>query len=312
MPFTTGTATDHHDLMDKLQAYLDLQGWTINEFSIGATLTDVSRLYVTGPGPVGGQPVHISMQSEALSGANAYAWRFCAHPNYDPGLPFGQQRNNSQMMYFLLWPNEMDYWFYVNERRFIVIAKIGVYYMSMYAGFFLPYALPSEYPFPYYLGGTFNSLQVYNLADAGMRSFADPGTAAACYMSREDQNWQPIRNSSQGANTVDAYSGLGAEGACIWPYRNPMAEGNTNTSAEIAWSFFRLLRPLANGKTPMWQATILDVASRTMAGVLDDVFVTGGFNRAPEQVVEIDSEDYRLFININRNTPKHYFAVREA
>jgi hypothetical protein len=312
MAFTTGTATDHHDLLEQLKDYLELNDWVIDEFEIGATLTDVSKLYVTGPGVIGGQPVHISIQSEAQSGTNAYAWRFCAHPDYDPGLSFGQQRNNSQMIYFLLWPNEMDYWFYVNERRFIVIAKIGVYYMSMYAGFFLPYALPTEYPFPYFLGGTYNSLQPYNTANSGIRSFADPGTAAACYMSREDMGWQPIHNSNQGANVIDAYTGVGTEGAFIWPYRGPMVEDDTNHSGEIAWSFFRLLRPLANGKMPMWQATIVDVASRTMAGVLDDVFVTGGFNRVPEQIVEIDGDEYRLFININRNTPKHYFAVREA
>jgi len=312
MPFTTGTATDHHDLLDKLQIYLDAQGWTIDQFSLGATLTDPSTLIVTGPGPVGGQPVHISMQTEADSGLNAYAWKFGAHPDYDPGLPFGAQLNNSTIHYFLLWPNEMDYWFYVNDRRFIVVAKIGVYYMSMYAGFFLPYALPDEYPFPYYLGATFNSLQVYNLANAGMRSFADPGTAAATYLSREDMTWQDIKTSNQSANTVDSYSGLGTQGAFIWPYRGPMAEGTVNTGTEIAWSFFRNMRPLANGKMPMWQATIVDIASRTMAGVLDDVFVTGGFNRVPEQVVDVGGEDYRLFITINRNTPKHYFAIREA
>lgn len=312
MAFTTGTATDHHDLLTKLKDYLDLQGWTINDYAIGATLTDVSRLYVTGPGIVGGQQVNVSLQSEANSGLNAYAWRFGAHPDYDAALPFGSQLNNSPIHYFLLWPNEMDYWFYVNDRRFIVIAKIGVYYMSMYAGFFLPYALPEEYPFPYFLGGSYNSLVAYNTVNSGLRSFCDPGTGAASYLARENLQWQSIKNSNQVTNTSDSYSGLGSLGAHTWPYRGPMAEDDVNASGEIAWSFFRLLRPLANGKMPLWQVHIMDIYNAECAGVLDDVFATGGFNRVPEQIVTVGADDYRLFININRNTPKQYFAVREA
>jgi hypothetical protein len=84
-----------------------------------------------------------------------------------------------------LWQNSIDYWFYVNNTRVIVIAKIGVYYISMYAGFFLPYALPAEYPYPYFIGATYPTLQPYNLNNAGMRSFCDPGQGAAYYMRRD-------------------------------------------------------------------------------------------------------------------------------
>src|SRR3546814_13562475 len=62
----------------------------------------------------------------------------------------------SPIHYFLLWPNAMTYWFYVNDRRLVVVAKIGVYYMSLYAGFFLPYALPDEYSYPYFVSATIN------------------------------------------------------------------------------------------------------------------------------------------------------------
>lgn len=312
MAFTTGTATDHHDLLEQLKDYLDAEGWTINDFALGATLTDPSRLYVTGPGQVGGQQVNVSILSEANSGTNAYAWRLGAHPDYDPDLAFGNQVNNSPVVYYRLWPNTMDYWFYVNDRRFIVIAKIGTYYMSMYAGFFLPYALPTEYPFPYFIGATSQQLGPYNTPDAGVRSFCDPGPGAAFYMTRTGFAWQNLMCSFAASNVVDSYGGLGGSGGTIWPYKQIQGEDDNNASAEIAWSWFRLLRPLANGKMPMWQCNILDAATETLAGTLDGVFATGGFNRVPEQIVTVDTQDYRLFININRNTPKHYFAVEEV
>lgn len=312
MAIETGTVTDYRDLLDKLHTFLVAEGWTVNDFNLGATLTDVSNLNVTGPGIVGGQKPNISIQSQANSGTNAYAWKVCGHQTYVSGRPYGQQPNNSPIHYFLLWPNEMTYWFYVNDRRFVVVAKIGVYYMSMYAGFFLPYALPEEYPYPYYVGATSSGLYVYNLPDAGLRTFCDPGPGGASYMARQTLGWQSIQNANFASNAVDSYSGAGNEGAVTWPYRNLQVENDVNASREIAWSFFRLMRPLANGSMPMYQVHVLDAANETLAGVLDGVYATGGFNRVPEQIVTVGAQDYRLFINVNRNTPKHYFAMEES
>ncbi len=310
MAFTTGTATDHHDLLEQLKDYLVTEGWTVDEWDLGATLTDPSTLVVEGPGVLGVQPVHISIQTEADSPTNAYAWKVCGHPDYDSGFDFGLQLNNGPLAYFLLWPNTIDYWFYVNDRRFIVIAKIGSYYMSMYAGFFLPYSLPDEYPFPYYVGASYPSLAPYNYDNSGVRSFCDPGTNGANYLIRETLVWRGLRNGSASDNDVDSYSSN--DGAMTWPYRNPSINPNTNTTGEIAWSHLRLMRPLANGVMPMWQVHILDSLGRTLVGVLDGVFATGGFNRTPEQLVTFGATDYRLFINVNRATPKHFFAIEEA
>ncbi len=310
MSFTTGTATDHHDLMEQLKDYLFAEGWTIDEWDLGATLVDPTTLVATGPGVMGGQPVHVSIQSEADSPSNAYAWKVCGHPDYDSGLDFGVQLNNGPIRYFLLWPNAMDYWFYVNDRRFIVVAKIGSYYMSMYAGFFLPFALPSEYPFPYFVGATRNVLAPYNEDNAGVRAFCDPGPNGAAYLVRETLVWRSITNAEDSANDVDSYTSH--DGAMTWPFRNPMVQDAVNTVDEIAWSHLGLLRPLVGDAMPMWQVNLIDSVDRSVVGVLDGVFATGGFNRTPEQVVSFGGDDYDLFININRATAKHFFAIEEA
>jgi hypothetical protein len=274
MAFTTGTATDYRDLLDQLHDYLVLQGWTVNNFNLGATLTDTSNLYVTGPGFAGGQAPNISIRTEANSGTNAYSWRVTGHPDYDAALPFGSQLNNGLIHHFLLWPNALDYWFYVNDWRFIV-----------------------------------DVLVPYNLSNSGVRAFCDPGNAAASYMKRETLDWDTVQNANSASNDIDNYTGR--NGAIIWPYRCPAVE-NDQTDYEIAWGFFNRLRPLIGGEMPMWQCTIIDAETETIAGVLDGVYATGGFNRVPEQIVAVGAQDYRLFINVNRNTPKHYFAIEEA
>lgn len=309
MAIETGTATDHHDLLDKLETFLVAEGWTVNNSVPAATLLDSALLEVTGPGFIGGQQPNISIATEADSGLNAYAWKFCAYPTYDSALDFGLQNMSSAIPYYLLWPNAMDYWFYVNDRRFIVVVKIGVYYMSMYAGFFLPYALPAEYPFPYFIAGSATSLRVYNENASGIRAFVDPGPNCGWLMSQDSASWTAVGNHGNTSNTVDSFSN--PPGAVIWPFRNPQSDSNTPVwNMSQAW--FNKMRPLANGKTPMWQAHICDHTENVMAGVLDGVFITGGFNRTPEQIVSIGADDYRLFININRSTPKHFFAIEEA
>jgi hypothetical protein len=309
MAFTTGTATDHNDLLDKLRIYLDTQGWTINNWAPAASLITEGQLDVTGPGIMGGQQPNISLRTEIDTTLNAYAWKVSAYPVFNGALPFAEQVNNSPTPYLLLWSSTMDYWFYVNDRRFIVIAKIGTFYMSMYAGFFLPYALPAEYPFPYFVGATYNSLQPYNVNNSGARCFADPGVGGGAYLRRTGLDWGTVRNHSQITGDVDGY-GVSSQGF-LWPYRVPSTTINDGVS-EVNFSWFNRMRPLANGKMPMWQIHIMDAGDNTIAGLLDDVYATGGFNRVAEQIIEVGADDYRLFQNINRATPRHFFAIKEA
>lgn len=309
MAFTTGTASNHNDLLDKLQAYLVTQGWTIDDYTAGVAATDNAFLALTGPGSLGSEQPKVSIDTVFNTGTNSYAWRLGAYPQYDDALPFGLQVLNSPLTYLLLWDGTMDYWFYVNDRRFIVIAKIGTHYMSLYAGFFLPYGLPEEYPFPYYVGASYIELAPYNLNNAGVRSFADPGTNAAHYMRRSSADWGGLRNSSRATNLIDSYSPQ--DGPIMWPYRLFGLQDATDASSEVAWSYFQRMRPLANGRMPMWQCTIMDSVDRSVQGVLDGVFATSGFGRIPEQIVTAEGQDYRLFIAASKDTPKHYFAVEE-
>lgn len=308
MAFTTGTATDYHDLLLALKTYLLAQGWTIDSYAAGATIVDPAHLYLTAPGNVGGQQPKIAILTDCNTVSNAYAWQICAYPTYDAVRAFGTQDNNSPITHFNLWQNTIDYWFYVNDTRFIVVAKIGTYYVSCYAGFFLPYALPAEYPYPYFIGATYPTLQPYNLNNAGMRSFCDPGDGAAYYMRRGSLTWFKFANSYQEANSDDDYAGF--KGPVIWPFRSPYANGGDSNDMGAGFCFY--MRPPVGGKMPIYQCQIIDADERVIAGALDGVFATGGFNRVAEQTVVDGGTTYRLFIQQNRNTPKGFFAVEEV
>lgn len=309
MAFTTGTATDYHDMLTDLKDYLVLQGWTLNNWTAPGSLTAHAQLDVTGPGIMGGQSPSISIYSDNVPATNSYGWQISAYPAYNGALAFGNQESNSPLPFFLLWANTIDYWFYVNDWRFIVVAKIGTYYLSMYAGFFLPYALPSEYHFPYYIGASYASLATYNTDTSGLRSFCDPGHGAAFYLRMDGADWGYITNHGNYANQTDGPAGNGSRGT-IWPWRNPTCEYD-NSTVEIFWSWLDEMRPLANGNIPMIQAHIIDAGDDTVAGVLDGVYGITGFGRASEQVIVAGAQDYRIFQNINRANNRHFFTIEE-
>lgn len=308
MAYTTGSATDYHDLLAKLKDYLDAQGWTINLYQAAGSMTGKAKLYVTGPGSEGGQQPNVSIDTEARTSDNSYGWRVCAHTTYNADAPFGSQQSNSPIHYFNLHQNALDYFFYVSDRRFIVIAKIGVVYLSMYAGFFLPYALPEEYPFPYYVGATARELRPYSYANAACRSFCDPGQGSASYMRRVSLDWGTLNNDYWADNAFDNEAGY--YGPVTWPYRNPTGYLPDNDD-DFAKGLFKTMRPLKNGKMPIWQVQIVDSQARSFVGLLEGVFATGGFNRIAEQIVSYDSRDFKLFINVYRTRPKDFFAVEQ-
>ena len=308
MAFTSGSATDYKDLLDKLRAYLVAQGWTVNRWTNPAGLTTISELAVVGPGSAGGQPVNVSIQTAFDTTTNAYSWKVCGHQTFDAARDFGLHPFNGPQHYFNLWPNAIDYRFYVNNRRFIVIAKIGVVYLSMYAGFFLPFCLPTEYPYPFYIGATGSYGAPYTNLNGDLRSAFDPGANAASYLRRDGMTWGTFANSNAVANSNDAYW---SADKYTWPNRVGRADDN-DTNQDYSHGYLQMLRPNVGGKLPLWQIMLVDHSDRFLAGMLDGVFATGGFNRVAEQVITNGATNYRLFINVGRTRPKDYFAVEEA
>lgn len=53
-----------------------------------------------------------------------------------------------------LWDGAMTYWISANGRRVVFCFKVSTIYEGGYAGFILPYANPSQYPYPLAIGGS--------------------------------------------------------------------------------------------------------------------------------------------------------------
>lgn len=321
MAFTTGTATDYLDLLDKLRLYLVAQGWTQLQWTAGTVSGGGGSLHVRGPGAGAGREVFVEIYTEANVGAALYAWRLRGAVGYEAGVPEGLNVGcQPDPSYLNLWQNSINYWFFVNDRRFIVVAKLSTNYLSAYAGFLLPFAVPANYPFPLYVAGNYGQISTPSEANSANRFFADPGgnfNDPAAMARGVDGNWIPILNHDY-SSSIDnlAQNGRSACGF-IWPFSTGgggftsgyEAVGGDNRG-QTSGGLFDNVIPTRQSEYGMFPLSV-HAALQPPFGVLDGVYAIPGTGLSTEQLAEIGARDFRLFQNIGRNSANDFIAIEE-
>ncbi|MBL4557621.1 MAG: hypothetical protein JKP98_12600 [Rhodobacteraceae bacterium] len=282
MAVETGTASGWLDLLDKLVTFAVANGWVV-EKSVTVTAGQVEERYLRGPGSLDTAPVHVNIRTGATPVEGIYWWKVYGAIAFDTGFEIAGQPGASPGTNLILWQNNIDYWFYINDRRLIVIAKVAASYFSLYAGFFLPFANPIEYPYPLFIAATDDDPpRIYTTANSGFRSFADPGEDCA-HIRTPGGQWVDVFNHGD-YSTVDAYKNH-EQGYYVWPYHS----GGGNAGQEdslIAWDIrpppnypdARIIIPLHfSGGVP--EAGII--------GIIDETYYVPGFDVAPEQTFSL-------------------------
>jgi hypothetical protein len=318
MAWTTGTATDYADLLDELRAYLVTQGWVTQNFVPG-TIAGGGELITRGPGVDSDRRVFVEIRTENPS-AGVFSWRMRGATGYVAAAPEG---TNPGVMLTPVYANlvgtTISYWFFVNDRRFIVVAKSGTTYASLYAGFFLPWGTPTAYPFPLYISGTYFQANQLSLSNSAHRFFADPGSSglnSSTYVRDPTGNWLPIANHNEGANT-DRGINLGFQGAGFtWPYsvgENGLSGSNYlesaySTSGQASGGFWDNLVTTRQNEYGLFPVSI-HANIQPPFGVLDGAFAIGGIGLSAEQSVAIGARNFTLFPNISRSSGNDFVAI---
>lgn len=325
MAFTSGTATSYHDLLDKLRQYLVTQGWTQLVWTAPGSITSQAVLQMKAPGSGTGREIYINIRTVADAVAPYYSWRVRGATGYTAGA--GEGLNPGELganVYFNLWQNTIDYWFYVNDRRFIVVAKCSTAYMSLYAGLFLPFGAPSQYPYPLYIAGDYRLPVTWSSSDTSRRFFIDPGVSlnnggdSSGWVRLPSGIWAGVANATTGTAADQSVSPSGGQ-VSMWPQK-----GDSNaTSSGLLESFGHstssaaTVRALDNFVTTrQGERTLLPVMiikqDEPPPGVLDGVFCPLGNGLATEQGMTIGSDTYKAFQNIQRSSGNDFMLIKQA
>lgn len=286
MAVQTGTATDWKDLLADLVTFVTANGWVEEDGGTGAGAEDPDFTYLRGPGSSGNADVHVNIRTGATVAAGAYWWEVRGALTFDSSLTFENQPGVSPPTYLLLWENSIDYWFYVTDRRIIVVAKVSTSYLSIYAGFFLPFATPTEYPFPLYVGSSAAVKVIYTAASSAIRSFADPGEGAA-WLREPGGAWVEVSNHGDDTTSDDDFEAHALTGYYLWPYWNGTGTLDTMANETLARLEFRPApgAPSSRFLLPLHLfGTAIDAG---VIGVLEGAFWTFGFGAGSEQSFNI-------------------------
>lgn len=223
------------------------------------------------------------------------------------------------------WNSAMPYWFRANGRSFSFGVKVSTSFEGGYLGFILPYATPSQYPYPLAVGGSLiphssdrSTPWRYSYAHYRHSVFPIPASwgnntslqAAGLYLRLPDGTWNnfgqrydtsgtnAIVEMTQAASSPFARSGLRAG---VWPtsVRNVGASAPRRDYREVLGGGY-LLQPLI-----MHQQQPTDA----VWGELEGCMAISGFSNAAENTTTFAGKNYVIFQNVTRTEVHEYWAM---
>ncbi len=304
--FSNGTTFPHadgwDDLLDILKTFLttdstlvgDNEEWTVNSDS---TVSDERFLYLQGPGLAETDEINVNIRKYVEPTTSAYNWEIRGSTGYDAGLDYDAQPGVGFAQYFCLanTGTTIQYWFFANGRRFMIVAKISAVYVSCYCGFYLPYGLPSEIPYPIaVMCGGENENTPYNVGTEACTGFFNPKSATSTTtigsnsIRLVDGSWIRALNEA----------GAGDRVGKVWPNDNTTYPSYTmGTNDDDSYTILPFI-------------LYSDKDEGDILGELDGVFWISGKDNIAENDLTIGSDSYVCHQSANQSNIDEFAAFK--
>lgn len=271
----------HWEFLLKVKALAEANGWVTLRYD---DVSAVRELILQGEGLDGAQEIFVGLRAYHNVAADVYnisvagftgyvaANAFTAQPGYfESGIPAHN--------------NRIDYWLAVNAQRIAFGLKVGTpVYEHGYAGFFLPYATPSQYPYPLAVGGMLTATPETRFSDTAHSMYLR-GNRGNFKMRAVDGTWKQ----------VDCYP---------WT-AEALTQGGTSN-----WLTGTTASVRDTGDTYPLLAAVLSDNGPNIYGELDGVRHISGFNNAVENTLTIDTVPWVVMQDVGRTGFPDYYALR--
>lgn len=359
MAWTSGTVTGHKALLVALRDYLTTdstlvaagENWEELEYTatgfgdtgIGrintagypeANYSVDSLLWLKGPGSSPGDEVFVVVGAMDETNNNLNPnWLMWGATGYIASAPdLASQPISPNLEGLPLTTGQIDYWFFANGRRVIIVAKIGTSYFSAYLGWGLPYVTPTEYPYPMFIGGSVHCNhhlhKDYNATDGEKTAFWIPAGSNSYWDGFGDALpvYSPFGYWGKGfchrfyngnyytgqANAQDEF--------CMWP--STFVNKQVATAGESYFQFYGshadgtpILTPISLVRTPTGDDAFRDMnpANHGLYMELEGVYLVNADDPIlPEAELTIGSDTYIVFPNIASSGNAEIAAILKA
>lgn len=289
--YTDNTGSEglaHRQFLHVVKALAEANGWeTLRHVTSGA----VHELILKGEGLAGTDEIYVGMRAYHDAGADYYNVTVAGFTGYVSASPFTSQPGFFESG-IPAHNQRIDYWLAVSPRRIAFGLKVGTpVYEHGYMGFFLPYATPSQYPYPMAIGG------MLQMPAGG----ALTGTAATRYSETTHSMYAKGARPNLRARTV---GGVWAQ-VDAWPWSAGYTQGDRNFLASTANYQLR-----DTGDTYHLLPVVLNDNGPNVYGELDGVRYISGFNNTVESTLEIEGVDWVVLEDVSRTGFSDYYALR--
>jgi hypothetical protein len=318
--YATGTATSHTDLFAKLKTFLTTNATLVaagQQWTTAWTDTDSTDVVLKGP-----DNIYVGLRLTADSGAGTYAlWLNGMTGLLSSATSITEHLNPSTPVAMYLDNQPMAYWFVASGRRFSVVVKISTVFEACYAGFFLPYAPPTTYPYPMFIGASRGALQTgtqnWRSTDDGHTHFVSPyvsfyGNA----INNDTPSWmldptgQWVRCWNNGGDPGNPKIFLGPE-----QFGDGLGSART-TDGNGVWGYDSIrqrMGPSFDGSFALMPITLTQQSPADQTyGILDGVYRVPGNANSSENIITASGVDHLVVQNCFRTGVGQYWALALA
>ena len=320
-------ATDYVDLMTRLADALTgatapssgtlpvAQRWTLL-LDDTTSVPGERRMYLQGPGLAGTDQIHVNIRSY-VGALNIRNWDIRGATAFNAGLDFYNQPGTSdEGSIYTLRDLELPFRIIADGRRFILLTKVVLSNMACYAGFGLPFATPTEYPYPLFIGANSayrdafsgdNDYRIGNFYDGPGQTTSTSSSLdafrGACFHVR-DRNGEWLRGGryttpSSGVTTRPTERTF-ANAVVVWPWDyGPATNTGVTTSGRVFdWAMYAT----PEGTQPILPAIVYTGTPLSQIQMeLPGVYYTPSGNLSTEDTITDGSDVYFVINNTYRD-----------
>lgn len=264
----------HYNMLEKIKDLVTAvgQGWTQLRYD---TSGDNHELILQGEGLTGAESIFVGFRTYQSADADYYNLAAMAASGYTSGDNFDNQPNNI-VSGIPAHNQQIDYWLSWNAQHIKIAMKVGTpVYTSGYVGKILPYARPSQFPYPVVCCGMLNDTPATRFSNT---TYGMPYKGNRANMRLRDTE------------------GQWSQPSC-YPYSNDVLAGSTAALRDTADNYHLMPVELYDPGNHIW-------------GALDGIYFITGFNNSVENTLTIDTVDYVVIQDVWRTGFDDYYAIR--
>lgn len=271
----SGGTLAHYKMLQRIRDFASANGYQVLRYD---TAPANRELIMKAPGLSGTEEIYVGFRTYQDSSADYYNLLAATFTGYVAGNTFDTQPG-ARLSGVPAHNNRIDYWLTLNGQRIALAMKVGTpVYESAYVGKMLPYARPSQYPYPVICAGMLSGAAATRFSET-THSMPYKGNKANMALRTNDGWVQPY----------------------CYPWTNNEIANNSLSSIgqmrDTGGVYHLLPIELTDFSTNIW-------------GRLDGIFYISGFNNAVENTLVIDGVTYVVIQDVSRTSHIDYYAMR--